>query len=112
MTEQKDDLDIDFDAILKDFDKLEELTKPTIQPLGISPAFKKEDNNWYAKDIAFMTDEEFVLFVLQVFPFTTEEELKTRKLSDRSIRNIIYNEIEAFHKVSLFPVPPDITAKF
>jgi hypothetical protein len=101
---KSDNLEIDFDSFTDE--ELDEITKPTIQPLNIIATIKY-GNHWYSEDVAYLSSDEFVDWILQIFPITTEAELRKNDLNNRAVRSQLVDQITDFYTRPMFPKPSE-----
>ena len=101
---KKDNLEINFDDFTDA--ELDLLTTPAIEPLNIIATIKY-GGNWYSSDAAYLSDDEFIDWILQVFPVTTREELLKNKLNSNAVRSQLVDQISNFYTHSIFPKPSE-----
>jgi hypothetical protein len=115
MAKKKDDIDIDFDEWLHDppsitDEELERLTRPEIKPLDIMATIRY-GNEYLSKDLAFLTSQQMVDWIIQVFPVAQKDKLFPADFEGRTARQQTYDQILKFYSQPIFPVPESLVKK-
>jgi len=100
---KKDNLDIDFDEIMDDWEELDKLTTPPPPaPLGLSVAIRY-GNHYLMKDLAHLTDEEMLDWMSQVLPVINKDEYKSEDFRTRHQRAQVFDQVVDFYSRPIFP---------
>ena len=101
---KKDNLEINFNDFTDEEHDL--ITRPTIEPSNIIATIKY-GGKWYSSDIAYLSNDEFCDWILQIFPITTKAELAKTNLNTIAQRTKLIDQILDFHSRPIFPKPSE-----
>lgn len=106
MSKEKKDFELDFDRT-DSYEQFHVPEKETIKPLGLNIAIKK-GNQYLLKDLAFLTNEEMIEWLKQVYPIGEFDRLDSKILGSRVTKAQIFDQVSKFHTTILFPIPLEL----